>query len=163
MKRQLLFLGSSILVLLFAGNVTAQTEQESPSDPAVQEAPQADVSSEELQQFASAMQQLETIQQTYEGEMTQAVESEGLSKERFIEIRQLQGNPEAEPTSEVSQEEIQSFESATARLTEIQQEAMTKMKEAIQSEGLEVQRFNQIMAAVQQDPNLQQEVQQMSQ
>ena len=161
MKRKLLFLGSSILVLLLAGNVSAQTQtQELPPDQTTQEAPQTEVSPEELQQFASAMQQLQSLQQSYEEQMAQAVQTEGLSKERFIEIRQLQSNPEAEATSEVSPEELQSFESATSKLTEIQQQAMTEMKAAIESQGLQVQRFNQIMAAVQQDPNLQQEIQQ---
>ena len=36
------------------------------------------------------MEQLQTIRQEFEAEMVQAVESEGLTKERFIEISQVQ-------------------------------------------------------------------------
>ncbi|MGF1480680.1 MAG: DUF4168 domain-containing protein [Cyanophyceae cyanobacterium] len=170
MKRQLLTLGSLALVLLSGGAVAQAQTTEPSSEPTTEPSPEApvqettptEVSSEELEQFATAMEQMQVIRQDYEGQMVQAVESEGLSKERFIEISQVQRDPEAQPASEISQEEQESFENAVARLVELQQEAKDKMKEAVQSQGLEVSRFNEILAAVKQDPNLQQEVQQMN-
>ena len=167
MKRKLILLGSTLLVLL-AGSVPAKAQespaQEPTSEQPAQEAPQAEeISQEDLQKFAQAMEQLQTIRQEFEAEMVQAVESEGLTKERFIEISQTQSNPEAQPTSEVTEAEQQSFEKAIMQLRDLQQAAQTQMKEAVQAEGLDVPRFNQILAAIQQNPELQQQIQQMNQ
>ena len=166
MKRKLILLGSTLLVFL-AGSVSAKA-QESPtqqptSEQPAQEAPQTEVSQEELQKFAQAMGQLQTIRQEFEAEMVQAVESEGLTKERFIEISQTLRTPEGQQAPEVSEQEQQSFEKAIMQLRDLQQAAQTQMKEAVQAEGLDVPRFNQILAAIQQDPALQQQIQQMSQ
>ena len=166
MKRKLILLGSTLLVLL-AGRVPAKAQESPAQEPTfeqpAQEAPQTEISQEDLQKFAQAMEQLQTIRQEFEAEMVQAVESEGLTKERFIEISQTQSNPEAQPTSEVTEEEQQSFEKAIMQLRDLQQAAQTQMKEAVQAEGLDVPRFNQILAAIQQNPELQQQIQQMNQ
>ena len=166
MKRKLILLGSTLLVLL-AGSVPAKAQespaQEPTSEQPAQEAPQTEVSQEELQKFAQAIGQLQNIRQEFEAEMVQAVESEGLTKERFIEISQALRTPEGQQAPEVSEQEQQSFEKAIMQLRDLQQAAQTQMKEAVQAEGLDVPRFNQILAAIQQNPALQQQIQQMSQ
>ncbi|OKH22537.1 hypothetical protein NIES593_12120 [Hydrococcus rivularis NIES-593] len=144
----------------------APATQDSQQAPATQgqEAPQSSqVSQEDLQKFANAIKQIQTIQKDYQGRMVQAVEGEGLSQERFMEIQQSQSNPSAQPSTQISNEEKQSFEQANAKVSQLQQEAESKMKEAVQAQGLDIQRFNEIFAAIQQDPSLQQQVQQMIQ
>ena len=165
MRRQLL-LGGSVLALLLAGSLPALAqvqESASPSQPQAQEASQAEISQEELQQFAKAIKQLQAIQQESEKKVVKAIEGEGLSRERFREISQVQQNPETQSTTEVTDEEMQSFEKAVARVTELLQAAQSKMEQAVRAEGLEIQRFNQIATAVRQTPALQQELQQMTQ
>ncbi len=163
MRRQLL-LGGSVLVPLLAGSLPARAQvQEPASQPQAQEASQTEISQEELQQFAKAIKQLQAIQQESEKKVVKAIEGEGLSQERFREISQVQQNPETQSTTEVTEEEMQSFEKAVARVTELLQAAQSKMEQAVRAEGLEIQRFNQIATAVRQTPALQQELQQMTQ
>jgi hypothetical protein len=170
MYKQLL-LGGFALALAFSAGLparsqTSQTEpqqQQQPQPQQQQTAPAADVSSEDLQKFANAVKQIQTIQQDYQGRMAQAVEQQGLSQDRYLAIQESQANPTAKPNSQVSEDEKQKFEQATAQVSQLQQEAESKMKEAVQAEGLDVKRFNEIFAAIQQDPSLQQQVQQMMQ
>jgi hypothetical protein len=128
-----------------------------------QQAPDANVSSQDLQKFVSAFKQIQTIQQDYQGRMAQAVEQRGLSQERFFEIQQSQGNPSAQPGPQVTDEERQNYQQANTQVSQLKEEAVSKMEQAVQSEGLDVQRFNEIIAAIQQDPSLQKQVQQMLQ
>lgn len=173
MLRQLLASGSFAALILTSG-LPAQAQMEEPTpepqtqespqpEPQVQETPEEEISSEELQKFANAVKQLQAVEQESETQMIEAIQSEGLSEGRFLEIRQIQQNPEAEASSEITQEEKEGFETAMAKLSEIQQETQVKMKQVVQSEGLEVGRFNQIMQAAQSSPELRQEVQQMIQ
>ena len=163
MRRQLL-LGGSVLALLLVGNLPARTQAQEPaSQPQAQEASQVEISQEELQQFAKIIKQLEAIQQESEQKVVKAIQGEGLSQERFREISQVQQNPETQSTTEVTEEEMQSFKKAVAKVTELLQAAQLKMEQAVRAEGLEIQRFNQIATAVRQTPALQQELQQMTQ
>lgn len=164
MLRQLL-MSSSVVALAIAGVLPVQAQTPPPSSPVpeTQQAPgtqAAEVSDEELQSFVSAVSQLQTIQQEAETAMTAAVQTEGLSPERFIAIAQAQRNPEAQPDGEISEAELQTFNRAIAEASEIQANAQTRMEQAVQAEGLTVQRFNQIFAVVRQNPELLQEVRQ---
>lgn len=159
--------GTFVVALLLAAGLPVRsqtTEQAPPSTTQEQETPKAaEVSSEELEKFASAFKQIQTIQQDYQGRMVQAVEQQGLSQERYVQIQESQKNPSAQPNSEISQEDMQNYEQANATISQLQQEATSKMKEAVQAQGLDIERFNEIIAAIQQDPSLQEQVQQMIQ
>jgi hypothetical protein len=178
MLKQIL-VGSSALVLLFAGSASAQgaselqtqernmsQEQVSP-DSATPEQPAApqqqvdlQVDEEELQRFANAVEQIQAIEQTAQQEINQVLEQSGFSRERFSELYQAQQAPGSE-TTEATAEEQQSFDQAVTQIESILQGVQAEQVEAIQSEGLEPQRFSEILAAVRQDPSLQQQVQQM--
>lgn len=135
--------------------------------------PQTEVSQEELQQFAQAYKQIQQIRQDSEVKMVEAVQSEGLSPERFIEISELQQSPQApqgqetpespegQQTAEISAQEQQGFENAKNKILEIRQQSESQMEQAIQKEGLDIPRFNEIVAALQQDPALRDQVQQL--
>ncbi len=160
MLKQLLA-GGSVFAILLSVSLSAQAQTSSPGAPKVQPAPQVQVSPAELQKFANAVKQLQVIQQTSQTEMVQAVQGESLSEQRFVQIYQAQQNPQVQPKPQVSEKEKQSFQKAFAKLGQIQQATQTKMNQVVQSQGMEVQRFNQIFAAVRQDPTLQQKVRQL--
>lgn len=165
--------GTSTFVLLLAAGVSVRAQapqpqspvQTTPSSPATQQAPKqpssSQISNEELQKFARSIKQLEVIDQATRTELTQAVRERGLSEARFIEILQAQKNPQAEPSKEVTSQERQQFEQALKQVGEIGQRSQLKAQQAIRNEGLEPSRFSQILAAVRQDPALQQRVQQL--
>lgn len=163
--------GSSISVLLLLAGLPAQAQTEQPeaetqeqvvpeTEAPSQSAPVADVSSEEVQQFARAIQQMQQIQTEAQNQAVQVLEEVQLSPTRFNEILQSQQNPQVQPTAEITPEEQQSFDQAYAEIAEIQESTGARMEEAIQNEGLEVDRFNEILALVQQNPQLRQQIEQ---
>lgn len=173
--------GSTFLLLLAFGSLPARSQTSAPPapeptepsaqqlEPSAQPAPPtptqpqpaAEVSSEDIEKFARAIAQLQTIQQETQTELLQIVEGQGLTPDRFNEIAEAQQNPQAAPSVEISDEELQNFEQAANEITAVRQQTQARFQEAVQAEGLAVDQFNQILAAVQQDPELQQEVEQI--
>ncbi|MDB9371962.1 DUF4168 domain-containing protein [Nodularia sphaerocarpa] len=172
MLKQLLK-GSSVFVFLLAGNLSA-IAQVPASKPQIQLSQglqaqlqlsqvQTTVSQEELQKFASVLPTLQEIGQTSQQMSVQIIEESGLSVERFQELSEAQQSPGAEPSSPATPEEQQSFNQIAPEIESIQQETLTKQEEAVRAGGLEPNRFNEIVIAIQQDPALQQQVQQLIQ
>jgi len=154
----LIFLSLSTPALAESSLLVAQAQVQ-PSQESQEEASQIEVSDQELEKFATVIQQLRSIRMESRDEMSQALEEIGLSPELFREILQAKQNPEAE--SDASEEELQKFDSATEELAQIQKETQSDMKEAVESQGLKVSRFQQILSAVREQPDLQQQVQQI--
>lgn len=161
MLKQLLT-GGSILTLVLVSSLpaTAQVQNPAPQAP-VQGAPQTQVSSEELQKFANSVKLILTIEQGAQTKMEQAVKAEGLSQERFMAIYQAQQNPKTQPKPAVSSQEKLKYDTAFAKLGQIQKETQSQMTNVLQKEGLEVKRFNEILVVVRQNPELRQKVQQL--
>jgi hypothetical protein len=161
-----LLVGSSVLVLVFAGSLSAQEAPAPEAQPQTQEAPQApsttEVSQSELEQFARVIPQLQEIQQSAQQEAAQVIQESGLSTERFSEIYQSQQSGTV-PSTEVTSEEQQSYDAASTKIQSLEEEVRSQQEEVLQSEGLEPQRFGEILVAVRQDPALQQQVQELLQ
>lgn len=126
-----------------------------------QQAPQTKVSQEELQKFANAVKKLQPIQQQAQTQVAQVIKQQNLSEQRFGEIAQSSRNPQAQPTAKVTPEERKKFEQASTQIQKIQESTQTKMEQAVKGEGLAIPQFNQIFAAIRQNPELLQKVQQM--
>ncbi|MCU0523902.1 MAG: DUF4168 domain-containing protein [Elainella sp. Prado103] len=139
------------------GTTTPETTPEAAPENAP--APTA-VSQDEVQKFANAIEQFETIQTAAQQQANQILAGESLSWERFNQILQTERDPQAPATSEVTDQERQQFDRAVTQLSELQQTTRTQMTEAIQSEGLETTRFAEILAMVQRDPSLRQRIEQ---
>lgn len=159
MLKQLL-IGSSTLTLPFASSLPTQAQIQ-PNMSQMLTVSQAQVSAEELQKFASAMRKVQVIQQNSQMETIRVIQREGLSPERFKQIYQMQRNPQARRAATVTQQERQRFELAVTKVNKIQNQTQSVMLRAIQDTGLRVQRFNQILAALRQNPKLQQQVQRL--
>lgn len=152
---------TSILVCIFllVGSVSTLAEPlEALSPP---QAAKVQVNPEELQKFTDTIKELLVTYPKFQTEMVQAVEEEGLSKERFTEIYLAQQNLEVQPSTEITEKEKQDFDKAFGKVEQIQLDNQSHMKQIVEQKGLEVQRFNQIFAATLQDPELQQQVRQM--
>ncbi len=162
-----LLTGSYVFVLLFVGSLSAQAQVPQPTSPPSQSqvpvVPQAKITPDELQKFARSLKQLLVVEQGVKQEMAQAIGQSGLSEQRLREIYQAKKNPSTQPTTAITLQEKQKFDKTFARLREIQQKANSKELQAIQKEGLQPERFNQILIAVRQDPTLQQKVRKMIQ
>ncbi|MCA1762404.1 MAG: DUF4168 domain-containing protein [Cryomorphaceae bacterium] len=139
---------SFIAMFLFAGaSVFAQGETE--------------ITSDELEKFASALGNIQTVNQTAQEEMMTAVESADMNIERFNELSQAQQDPNAKV--EASPDEMEKFNSASQKVQKVQQDAQDKMQTNIEKAGLTVDRYQEIAAVVQNDPEMQKKLQELMQ
>lgn len=116
------------------------------------------VSPLELQQFIQAVKQLQKVQMETQEKLGEALKSERLSPERFQEIARYRSNPESPLSSPITPPEQERFDKAITKIQKIQAEAAPKQSRAITLQGLTVDRFNQIGAAIDANPTLQQQL-----
>ncbi|AFY81186.1 DUF4168 domain-containing protein [Oscillatoria acuminata] len=159
-----LLTASSVLVLLLIGitpAAIAQAQESSQRSP-VEILAQAQISDEDLDKFSRAIFQMLTIEQQFQERIVQTIEGQGFSQERFAEIYQAnvqaQENPAAQAELNISPEEQQKFAQIMEEGKQIQEESQARQEQAIASLGLNMDRLNEIGSAIQQNPQLQQEV-----
>ena len=164
MLESLLFRGLvGSLVLFSSYPAYSQTLSSVPQSLLAQAASPTQVTPEELEKFAQALKQLILIEREANQRMAQAVQEEGLTPERFVQIEQSTQGEGAASAADISAEEKQKYDKALVKVREIVQEVRAKQYQALQSQGLEVERFQEIVAVVQNNPQLEQQVQQMLQ
>ncbi|BAS57857.1 MULTISPECIES: DUF4168 domain-containing protein [Leptolyngbya] len=158
---QRLLLSGCVLVIggLCQMPVQAQTPTSKPA-PTSQPANQT-VTPAETRQFANAVKQVLAISREAEKQATQAIQSEGLTEQRFDEIFRSQNNPQQKPSKPVETGERQKYDRVIAKLTQISKDNDSKVETAVKKEGLEIPRFNQIFQIVRSNPQLRQQVQDM--
>jgi len=141
----------------------------SPQSPSVAPAtgtPAAAVSPAELQKFAKVIPQLQEIQKSAQQQVSEAIKKAGLSEDRFRElygVRQSSATQATPPAPQASTpatpQEQQAVQQVVSQLETIQSETQTRRVQAVESQGLELTRFNEILTAVRQDSGLQQQLQ----
>jgi len=152
-------LASCSLAILFGVGSLPALAQQKPAPPAA--ATQQSVSEDDLKKFVSVAKKLEVISQDRNTQIAKVVKDEGMSLERFREIYLSKRDPKVQPKTAISQDEQQKYDRAINQLVEIQKDTQSKMGSAVQSEGLQVPRFLEILQAIQKTPDLQKKVEQM--
>ncbi len=140
--------------------IAAPSHAQSAAQALTQTASVGNIPALELQQFVQVLKRWKSIDMESQRKMVGVIKAEKMNPERFVEILKQQQNPGAS-TTEISADDKAKFEKIMAKFQEIEQESIPKKEKAITSQGLEIQRFAQIQRIVQQDPSLQQRVQQM--
>ncbi|MDG5768124.1 DUF4168 domain-containing protein [Balneolales bacterium ANBcel1] len=148
---------AALLFVFFAIPAQAQFDQA----PQPQQAP--DVSDEDLQTFVDASILAQQIQTEAQMEMIAIVEEEGLDVQTYNEILQGMQRGEDPEELEISSDNVEKFEKASELIGEIEQQMEVELIAAIEDEGLSLDRYQEIFAAVQTNPELQQKMQQMIQ
>lgn len=120
---------------------------------------QGSVKDKELNQFVSALKQIQSISQQSQQKMVQAIAEEDLSIDQFNKIRQAEMDPNQEV--EASKEEISKYTKAVKSVEKIQLESNAEMEKSVKKEGLTPQRYEEIGAKVQADKDLMAKVQTM--
>jgi len=138
----------AVTILLSSQMLLAQGQQQ-PDVPAPDE-----VSDQELTLFASILQDLEPIQQELQNDIQGVVESEDMNMERFQEILVAMQNPQMADQADISEEEQEKIGKMQPKVMELQMGAQEKMVSTIEDNGLEVQRYQQIIMGVQQHQEL---------
>lgn len=132
--------------------------------PPQQEEVDIDVSDDELEQFVEAFMAASQIQQEAQMEMMEAIEDEGMSVEKYNEIVEgQQMGQQQEDMEEVSEEDMELFESLQEMLEVIQAEVEDDIIEAIEDTGMDMERFQEIEMAARTDEEIQQKLQQLIQ
>lgn len=144
------------------GDPAQDIEQAPPmEDPQMQQSPEAqNISDEELEKFVDIDMQLQPLQQQAQQEMIAKVEENGMAVEKFQEIAQSQQQGD---TASYSEEELQSFNEINEDLSEIDSQLRQEAEAKMEEEGVTMQRYQEIAMAINQDPNLQQKLQEIYQ
>lgn len=120
-----------------------------------------EVSDQELQQFASAMEEVNAIQENARNDMRVAVEESGLTIESYNQIVKEMKNAQTMADVSASEEEVEKVQDVADSISVIQTTMQQEMQEALQDEDLTQERFQAILQAVQSDPQLQQRMQEV--
>lgn len=147
--------GLFFIFLMGVETVLAQVPQQLPQQQKIE------VSDGEIEQFALAFVEIQNIEQKVQPEMVQAVEEEGIEVQRFNEIMNAQQDPNQEV--DASEDELKKFAAANREIEDIQNRAQREMLGKIDEAGLTVERYQEIMNALRNDPKLQQKLQQIVQ
>lgn len=132
----------ALLLFLAIGSTTLMAQVE-----------QSTVSDEEMSKFATTFQKMRMMNQEMQMEMTKVVSEEGMEVARFNEIHTAKMDPNSEiETTETEEEQYQKIlTSLEASSAQFQQ----KMETTVRDGGLSIQRYEQIAAQLESDPELQ--------
>jgi hypothetical protein len=150
----ILFKKMSFSVIIFLFGITgifAQLSQQ-PEQP-------TEVSDTELKQFASVYAKIQSINEQLQHKMVTEVQKEGLDIQKFNEILNAQQDPDKEV--DASEEELEKFAAANKSIKQIQNQGQKDTEKVITDNKLTVPRYQEIMRAVQSDPELQTKLQKL--
>ncbi len=137
-----LFLGLMIF-MAFSANLFAQMET-----PEVDDA--------ELKKFVEIQEMITETQQSIQPKMIEVIQENEFELDRFIEISQaIEHNQEIDATAA----EMERFEETENTINEMQTVANQSISDGIEERGLTIERYQEIMMAVQQSPELQNRLQ----
>ncbi|SDL02446.1 protein of unknown function [Catalinimonas alkaloidigena] len=152
----------AIWVGICGGLVIAQTP---PAEPV--ETPPVTYSQQELKQFALAVNRVNEIEQNANKRSLRAIEEENLNLDRFneiVEFQQQQASGEtlvSDSTMLPTEEELAAFTKAGEQINQIRTEVTSQIVRAIRRTGLEPEKFQEILLAYQQSPELQKQIDKM--
>ncbi|PHR95816.1 MAG: hypothetical protein COA80_09835 [Leeuwenhoekiella sp.] len=136
--------------LLGGFSLTAKAQQ---ADAVTRAQDQVDVTPAELNNFANAFVEVQTVNQTVKQKMMTVITEEGLEVERFNSIQKAKMNPEV--PVEASEEELKKHGAIVTKLQEMQPLLVAKMKEVIENHNLSFDRYREVAMALQQSKDLQ--------
>ena len=160
MSKRILIALMAISLLILGGAFLGAQEMQSPQQ---QQQQTPEVSEQDLQSFAAAYDSVQEIQQNLNQEINSQIEDSSFANETFQNYYQAYTTNNQEMLSELGSSEEQEFSELMEEITDLQSNQQEKMVEVIEDEGLTVQRFNGIIAAIQQDPDLYSRFQEISQ
>ncbi len=148
-----------VVCALFVSPHMMSAQTMPPSQPQQQEM-KTDFSDEELQQFTKAAEAVNQISQEADARMVKAIEDAGMDLDTFNKMAAAQQNPNAQ-APEGGDADMQKFQEANMELQQIQTEMQPKMVSAIEDSGMDVAKYQEVMMAYQQSPELQAKIKEL--
>jgi membrane-associated HD superfamily phosphohydrolase len=146
----------AILFAILFTSISTFSFAQHQADP-LDEPAREEFSEEEIDSFVSATKEVIKLQSEIEQEMIQAIEDSNLTVERFNEIMMAQQNQQ-NPEGAATEEELEAFSEAAQKIIEIQSEMQEEIFNVLNEEGLDVNTYQEIIMAYQQDPELQRKI-----
>lgn len=128
-----------------------------------QPAPDVNLSESELETFTDAIVSAQEVQMKSQQGMMNIIEDEGLNVDTYNKIAQATQRGQSPEQAGVSEEDIKKYKSVNEDIKKAQSKADQKMSKAIEDAGMEMERFQKINRAIQQDSELQKRVMQKMQ
>ena len=146
------YLGTFIALLVCLGGMQAQVA--APAQPELLNS--EDVSDQQVDQFVSALQDVQKIQEESQPKMIKAIEDEGLEPQQFVQAAQAMQQGQETGLNEDDQKK---FDSVQQKVMSIQVEANNEIETRIKEKNLTLDQFNQIYLSFQQKPALNERIQ----
>ncbi len=146
-------------MLLIAGSAVAQVQQQQQQQ---QQIDPDSITEEELEQFAQVSQESQKVQEEMRNQVDSLLDEKDMEMERFRQIMMSQRNPQSADSADITEEEQATMEEIQPQLMQMQQQAQQEMVTIIQDNGLEPQRFQQLMQAVRTNPEVMKRFQDIS-
>ncbi len=138
-----------------------QQSQQMPGQMGQQEAaPDIDLSEEEVETFVDAIIAAQKVQGGAQEELVSIIEDEGLDIETYQQIAQASQQGQEPADSVIEDGDMEKFDSANESIQEAQEGIQSDVADAVEEAGMEMERFQEINQAVQQDPELQKQIRQ---
>ena len=115
------------------------------------------VTDQELNKFANAYQAVQVENQKAQQEMVAMIEESGLDVEKFQKIQKAQMDPNTEV--EATEKELTAHKQVMAEIQAMQPKLQSEMEGLIKKQGLTMQRYQEVAAAIQTNQELQQQLQ----
>ncbi|MBD0258070.1 MAG: DUF4168 domain-containing protein [Cytophagales bacterium] len=151
---------SVVLCICFGSAARAQQSPAQGNKEAQPQLKTEDISDNDLRQFVQASARAAAVQEESQKAMVAVVEEEKLSVEKFTEMAKAHQQQKLDAVSATAEEKA-AFSKAAERIMAMQPEIEQNMQQAIQKEGITLDKFEQIMLAYQQNPAIQARVQKM--
>jgi hypothetical protein len=119
-----------------------------------------DFSTLELKQFVAANERAFAVQKESEKAMLTVIEEEKISVDKFNEIAKAHQEEKMDQV-EASPAEMAAFNKAAQRIVEMQPVVQQTLVQAIEQDGLTIEKFEKIMMAYQHNPAVQEKVQKL--
>lgn len=146
------YLGTFIALLVCFGGIQAQVS--APAQPELLNS--EDVSDQQVDQFVSALQDVQRVQEESQPKMIKAIQDEGLEPQQFVQAAQaMQQGKE----TGLNEEDQKKFETVQQEVMKIQVEANNEIETKIKEKNLTLDQFNQIYLSFQQKPELNERIQ----
>lgn len=114
----------------------------------------------ELKQFVAANERAFAVQKESEKAMLTVIEESQISIDKFNEIAQAHQDKKLDQVK-ASPEELAAFNKAAQRIVEMQPVVHQTLVQAIEQDGMTIEKFEKIMVAYQQNPAIQEKVQKL--
>jgi hypothetical protein len=149
-KKLNMMLAVLVMVSMFATPIVAQ-QMQAPQ----QSQPQTNYSEAEIDKFVETVGKVIPLQREGEVKMVEKIEEGGMELEKFNELAtQVQTGS----TDEVDAAELEKFQKISTGLNEVQLAIQAEMTEVIEESGMEMNDYQQMIAAYQSDQELRQTI-----